>query len=146
MHGFTCMLLLLHSAFMLSVVKILLKREVGGCELNNHGNYIVDHGKSWKSHGIVFFNSCGNPVFARTKLIFRERKIFYFMEIITCAPSIYTMDHPDLTVSNFMEKYIDLQMVQYYGDLTPWMKVFRINPEFRIWGWLSMKISLKMLN
>ena len=52
------MLLLLHSAFMLSVVKMLLKREVG----RRHGNYIVDHGKSWKNHGIVFLNFCGNPV------------------------------------------------------------------------------------
>ena len=25
-------------------------------------NYIVDHGKSWKNHGIVFLNFCGNPV------------------------------------------------------------------------------------
>ena len=41
------MLLLLHSAFMLSVVKMLLKGEVGGCALNSHGNYIVDNGKSW---------------------------------------------------------------------------------------------------
>ena len=32
---------------MLSVVKMLLKGEVGGCALNNHGNYIVDHGKSY---------------------------------------------------------------------------------------------------
>ena len=39
------MLLLLHSAFMLSVVKSLLKREVGVCAFNSHGNYIVDHGK-----------------------------------------------------------------------------------------------------
>ena len=55
MHAWsTCMLLLLHSAFMLSVVRMLLKREVGGCELNSHGNYIVDHGKSWKNHGIGF--------------------------------------------------------------------------------------------
>ena len=22
--------------------------------LNSHGNYISDHGKSWKNHGIVF--------------------------------------------------------------------------------------------
>ena len=57
----TCMLLFLHSAFMLSVVKMLLKREVGDCELNSHGNYIIDHGKSWKNHGIVFLNFCGNP-------------------------------------------------------------------------------------
>ena len=26
-----------------------------------HGNYIVDHGKSWKYHGIVILNFCGNP-------------------------------------------------------------------------------------
>ena len=38
------------------------KGEVGGHALNSHGNYIVDHGKSWKNHGIVFLNFCGNPV------------------------------------------------------------------------------------
>ena len=32
---------------MLSMVKLLLKGEVGVCALNSHGNYIVDHGKSW---------------------------------------------------------------------------------------------------
>ena len=42
----TCMLLLLHSASMLSVVKMQLKQEVGGSAFNSHGNYIVDHGKS----------------------------------------------------------------------------------------------------
>ena len=54
------MLLLLHSAFMISVLKMLLKRDVGGSELDSHGNYIDDHGKSWKNHGIVFLNFCGN--------------------------------------------------------------------------------------
>ena len=48
---------------MLSVVKVSLKGEVGGLALNSHGNYIVDRGKSWKNHGIVFLNFCGNPVF-----------------------------------------------------------------------------------
>ena len=33
-------------AFMFSMVKLLLKGEVGVCALNSHGNYIVDHGKS----------------------------------------------------------------------------------------------------
>ena len=37
------------------------KRGVGGRALNSHGNYISDHGKSWKNHGIVFLNFCGNP-------------------------------------------------------------------------------------
>ena len=62
MHGLsTSMLLLLYSAFMHSVVKMLLKEEVGGSALNSHGNYIADHGKSWKNHGIVVLNFCGNP-------------------------------------------------------------------------------------
>ena len=59
--GSTSMLLLLHSVFMLSVVKMLLKGEVGGRALNSHGNYIVDHGKSWKNHGIVFFEFLWEP-------------------------------------------------------------------------------------
>ena len=59
MHAWSkSMLLLLHSAFMLSMVKMLPKGEVGGRALNSHGNYIVDHGKN---HGIVFLNFCGNP-------------------------------------------------------------------------------------
>ena len=53
----TSMLLLLHSAFMLSVVKMLLRGEVGGRALNSNGNNIVDHGKSWN----CFLNFCGNP-------------------------------------------------------------------------------------
>ena len=47
---------------MLCMVKMPLKGVVGGLALNSHGNYIVDHGKSWKNHGIVFLNFCGNPV------------------------------------------------------------------------------------
>ena len=43
MHGLsTSMLLLLHSAFMLIMVKMLLKGEVGGSALNSHRIYIVD--------------------------------------------------------------------------------------------------------
>ena len=57
----TSMLSLLHSALMLREVKMLLKEEVGGSALNIHGNYIADHGKSLKYHGIVFLNFCGNP-------------------------------------------------------------------------------------
>ena len=63
MHGLsTGMLLLLHSAFMLSVVKMLLKGEVGGRGLNSHGNYIVDHGKImelclWISVGALLENN-----------------------------------------------------------------------------------------
>ena len=53
MHAWsTSMLLLLYSASMLSLVKMLLKGAVGGGALNSHGNYIVDHGISWKNHGL----------------------------------------------------------------------------------------------
>ena len=45
---------------MLSMMKMPLKGEVGSRALNDHGNYIVDHGKSWKNHGILFLNFCGN--------------------------------------------------------------------------------------
>ena len=44
-HAYLSTLLLLHSTFMLRVVKMWLKGEVGGHVLNSHGNYIVDHGK-----------------------------------------------------------------------------------------------------
>ena len=61
-HAYLNTLLLLHSVVMLSVTDNPLNGEVGGHALNSHGNYIVDHGYSWKNHGIVFFNFCGNPV------------------------------------------------------------------------------------
>ena len=63
-HAYLNTLLLLQSTFMLSLVKMPLKEAVEGHALNSHGNYIVDHGKSWKNHGIVFFNFCGSPVFS----------------------------------------------------------------------------------
>ena len=44
-HAYLSTLLLLHSAFLLSVVTTLLK--VCMHAFNSHGNYIVDHGKSW---------------------------------------------------------------------------------------------------
>ena len=37
-----------------------------------------------------------------------EKEMQYFLEIITCDTSIYTMDHPDLIVSNFMVNSIRL--------------------------------------
>ena len=57
MHAYLNILLLLHSAFMLCVNKPPLN-----CTANSHGKYTVDHGQSWKNHGILFLNFCGNPV------------------------------------------------------------------------------------
>ena len=53
------MLLLLHSAFILSMVKIALKGEIGGCALNSHEITLLimeNHGK------IIELYFCGNPV------------------------------------------------------------------------------------
>ena len=60
MHGLSkSMLLLLHSAFMLRVVKMLLKEEVGGGALNSHGNYVADHGNSWNCVFEFLWEPCG---------------------------------------------------------------------------------------
>ena len=58
--------LILHSAFMLSMVKMPLKGEVGGGALNSHGNYIIDHGKSWN----CVFEICGNTAIVRFRFDF----------------------------------------------------------------------------
>ena len=67
MHGLQACLFkyIIFAAFCiyLSVVKMPLKDEVGGHALKSHGNYIFDHGKSWKNHGIVFLNFYGNTVY-----------------------------------------------------------------------------------
>ena len=45
----------------------------------------------------------------------QRKKSQYYLEIISCDPSIYAMDHLDLTVSNFMEDSIGLQRVVKRG-------------------------------
>ena len=59
MHAWsTSMLLFLHSAFMLSAVKMLLKGEVGVCALIVMEITLL----IMENHGIAFLNFCGNPV------------------------------------------------------------------------------------
>ena len=54
-HACLIIVLLLHSTFMLFVVKMQLKGEVGGCALNSFGNYINDLWKIMeKSWNCVF--------------------------------------------------------------------------------------------
>ena len=67
-HAYLNTLLLLHSAFMLSLVKMPLKGEVGSRALNSHGNCFVDHEKSWENHEIVFLNFCGSPEHSPSKM------------------------------------------------------------------------------
>ena len=42
----------------------------------------------------------------------KEVYFFFFLEIITCIPSIYKMARPDITVSSFMEISIVLKRVK----------------------------------
>ena len=49
----------------------------------------------------------------------QEKAIKYFWEIITCDPSIYTMDHPDLqnaAIPNFIEQSIGPKRVNPLED------------------------------
>ena len=50
-------------------------------------------------------------LFAKTKT-YSKKIIQYYLEIITRDPSICIMDHPDLTVLNFMGNSIRLQRVK----------------------------------
>ena len=43
-----------------------------------------------------------------------QKKKYNFLEIIICDPSIYTIDHPDLTISNFMRNFIGTQKVNLF--------------------------------
>ena len=60
-HAYINTVLLLHCIFMLSWRRCCLKGRLEAMHFkNSHGNYIVDHGKSWENHGFVFLNFCGN--------------------------------------------------------------------------------------
>ena len=58
----------------LSVVKMLLKGEVGGRALNSHGNYIADHGKIME---LFFLNFCGNPAECQADWILIRQDILW---------------------------------------------------------------------
>ena len=44
------------------------------------------------------------------------RCTIFFGEIITCDPSVYVMDHPVLTLSNFMGNSIGLKRVNKHPE------------------------------
>ena len=111
------MLLLLHSTFVLSVVKMLLKGEVGGHALNIHGNYIIDH-------GIVFLKLCGNPV--THKELKQGTKIFQYCtcpagrvtrpaNVYLTFKSVYNKEHKGVICTNvtYKEPYITVRFNIY---------------------------------
>ena len=58
-------------------------------------------------HKVTFHQ--GMHCLSRQNRSSEKTKYIYIFLIITCNPSIYTMDHPDLTVSYSMENSIDLK-------------------------------------
>ena len=60
------------------------------------------------THRTAFHQRC--TVFLN-KIDLQWKKYNIILQIITCDPSIYTLDHPDLTVSNIMENSIYKQRV-----------------------------------
>ena len=48
----------------------------------------------------------------RIKLIFIEKIQYFWGKIVACDPSLDTMDHPDITVSNFMGNSIGFKRVK----------------------------------
>ena len=48
------------------------------------------------------------------KLHLQRKKYNIILEVITGDPSIYTVDHPDITVSNFMEYSIGPKRVNHH--------------------------------
>ena len=73
-HAYLNMLLLLHFAFMLSMVKMPIKGEVSG-----HGYYIF---LSWKNHGILL-NFCGNPVIESQPQILNKANYNSFSDLFS---------------------------------------------------------------
>ena len=58
--------------------------------------------------------SKGSAMYAKIKSLSRD---FFFL-IITRVPSKHTVDYPEFTVSNFMEKFIGLQRVNVWEVFT----------------------------
>ena len=100
------------------------------CSLDNYKKVLLQAVKTQMNAAECGISS-GSAQFVKTKSILRERNAI-FLKIITCSPSIFTMDQPDFTVLNFMEKSIGLN----------WVKMSLGNPssspnQYTKLGWFS---------
>ena len=50
--------------------------------------------------------SLGSTLFAKTKMIFREKTLQFYLEIVTCDPLNYTMDHSKFIASIQKKEFI----------------------------------------
>ena len=60
-------------------------------------------------HNAAFYHVC---TVCEDKNYLQRKKYNIFLEIITCDPSIDTMDHPDFIACSFMENSIGLKRVK----------------------------------
>ena len=58
----------------------------------------------------------GSALFAKTKLQ------YFFQKFEFGTPQYYTMDHPDLSVSNSMENFIGLQTLNHACAAIQWVR------------------------
>ena len=51
-----------------------------------------------------------------THILFQRKRYNFPFEKLTCGPSIYTIDQPDIIVCSFIENSIDMKRVNYFPD------------------------------
>ena len=103
-HAYLNTLLLLHSAFILSAVKVPLKGEVVCHALNSHGNYIVDHRKSWN---LCFWISVGTLQEVNTEIA--NCKQYFIWTILSSEKRVFTLLVPfKCRTKNFAENALVL--------------------------------------
>ena len=76
-----------------------------------------------------------------------EKEINIFLEFLTCDLSVYTMDHPDLTVLNIKENIFSLKRVNKFADKAKMFLLMFTGYNFklctimktRLWGFSNNK-------
>ena len=93
--------------------------------LNSHGNYIIDHGNSWKNHEIVFLNTSGNPENGNDIHLFGKFCSVFNWEGVDIQPQIRPICRkiPELLFVriNFI-RHSDIQMLQKINELDKKLK------------------------
>ena len=84
------------------------------------------------------------------KIHLQRKKFNIFLKIITCGPSVYTMDHPDFIVCSFMEKSIDLQRKKFkifLEIITCGLSIYTMDhSDFIVCSFMAYSIDLKRFN
>ena len=93
--------------------------------LKSHGNNIIDHGKSWKNHEIVFLNIHWNPENGNIIHLFGKILLFFNWEAVNVRPQIRPTCRkiPELLfVRIYFIRHSDIQMLQKINELDKKLK------------------------